>query len=184
MSEKGWIKIDRSILDHWIYKKGKFDKCHAWIDLLLIADHKDHKNPYKGEVVTYKRGSVNISILALSQRWGWSREKTKRFLNELENDGMLRVNATRNRTTITLVNYGVYQDKPTTNKATNRQLTDNQPTTNKSYLKNDKNDKNEKKEVLPAAESVDEDEERFRGLTDDEITKILNSEGWVDDEYD
>ena len=110
MSEKGWVKIDRKIIDHWVWDDRPFSKGQAWIDLLLLANFKEKKFIRKNEVVEGKRGCVYESILGLSRRWGWSREKTTRFLKQLESDGMVRINATRQQTTITLVNYGIYQD--------------------------------------------------------------------------
>lgn len=137
MSDKGFIKLDRQIAENWLWNKKPFSEGQAWIDLILLADYKDHKNPYKGEIVTYKRGTVNLSISALAIRWGWGRDRARRFLHLLESDGMLHLNATTNRTTITLVNYGKYQDVPTVNKATNRQRAmqrvDNEQYTPKEY---------------------------------------------------
>ena len=86
----------------------------AWIDLIMLANYEDTKMPYKGEIITCERGTVNLSISYLANRWGWSRHKTRDFLNLLESDGMVTVNATTNRTTITLENYSFYNDVPTT----------------------------------------------------------------------
>lgn len=133
MSE-GWVKLDRAILDHWIWKEKPFTKGQAWVDLILLANHKDKKVAYKGEIIICKRGEVNRSITELAKRWGWSRDKARRFLDILQQDEMILVNATTNRTTITLINYGIFQLLPTTDKATSRQRAD----TNK----NDKNEKN------------------------------------------
>lgn len=69
----GWIKLDRAIQDNWLWEDKPFDKGKAWIDLLMLANWKDNKIPFKGEIVTCKRGDVNISITALAERWGWSR---------------------------------------------------------------------------------------------------------------
>lgn len=111
----------------------------AWIDLLLLANYEDKKIPYKGEVIVCKRGDVNLSISALAKRWGWSRDKVRRFLNLLEADGMVTTKTTTNRTTITLVNYGFFQDSVTTNntanKATSRQRVDTTNNNNKCYNK-------------------------------------------------
>ena len=125
---KGWIKVSRDIQNHWLWEDKPFSKGQAWVDLIMIANHDDIKAPYKGEIIVCERGTVNRSILSLSKRWGWSRDKTAKFLRLLQADNMITVNATKHRTTITIENYGKYQDKVATNKATNRQQTDNKPT--------------------------------------------------------
>lgn len=112
----GWIRLDRSIQKHWIWQDAETAK--AWIDLLLLANYEDKKMPYKGEVITCKRGDVNLSISALANRWNWSRKRTKRFLDILESDGMVTTKVTAHRTTVTLVNYGFFQDLGTTKVAT------------------------------------------------------------------
>lgn len=112
----GWVSIYRDLQDHWLWDEKPFSRGQAWIDLILLADHQPCKIPYKGDVITTERGTVNRSILSLSERWGWSRCKTRQFLNYLEEDGMIRVFATTNRTTITIVNYDKFQDEDVSNR--------------------------------------------------------------------
>ena len=120
----GWIKLDRKITEHFLWEDKPFSKGQAWIDLLLLANHKEHKVPYKGEIVTCRRGEVDRSISWLAKRWGWSRSKVRDFLHTLEADQMVVLKATTHRTTITVENYAFYQDLPTTN----RQQADSKPT--------------------------------------------------------
>lgn len=139
----GWIALHRQLLDNWVWQKA--DTGYAWVDLLLLANHEDVKVMYKGEVVTFQRGTVNRSIASLADRWGWSRDKARRFLSALESDGMVRVNATTNKTTITIVKYDDFQLQVATNKATNRQRVrqraDSEPTQT-TMNNNDNNDNN------------------------------------------
>jgi len=116
----GWFKVERDISDHWIWKsKEPFDKRSAWIDLILLANFKDFKTSYKGKIVYRKRGEVNTSIVYLAKRWRWDRRKVDRFLMALEADNMLHVDSTPNGTTITLENYGFYQDNGTADSTPN-----------------------------------------------------------------
>lgn len=116
----GWIKVDRKLFDHWIWDDKPFSKGQAWIDLIGLANYRDEKTIYMGEVITCKRGTVYRSISFLARRWGWSRDKTTRFLRALESDSMLRIKTTTNRTTITIENYGKFQNAPATNNATDK----------------------------------------------------------------
>lgn len=154
---KGWIKVDRGLSEHWLAEDKPYNHMSAWIDLLMLANHTDKKTVYKGELVTCKRGDVNLSILALSERWGWNRKKTTAFLKLLESDGMVTTNITKHRTTVTIENYDKFQGSGTTNGATNG-TTDEQQTGQgrvnggttkgqpRDITKNDKNDKNDKNE--------------------------------------
>lgn len=110
-----WIKLHKKISSHWLWDDKPFSRGQAFIDLLILADDTDHKGVYRGQVVNYKRGDVNMSLLELSDRWGWSRGKTKRFLECLQVDGMVNIKRTQNRTVVTIENYSVYQDTRTPN---------------------------------------------------------------------
>ena len=120
MSVNGYIYLDRKVMDNWVYKEKPFNKGMAWIDLLLLAEHTTHMDLWRGKPKEYKRGTVNRSIKWLCERWGWSRDKGRRFLRQLENNNMITINATTHDTTITIVNYDVFQNKRTTDKATDK----------------------------------------------------------------
>ena len=124
----GWVPVSRELQDHWMWDDKPFAQGQAWIDLIMLANYEDTKMPYKGEIITCERGTVNLSISYLANRWGWSRDKTRRFLKLLESDGMVTVTATTHRTTITLENYSIYNDVP----ATKRQQADSSKTRNSS----------------------------------------------------
>lgn len=161
--DKGWIKLNRQIIDNWIYKDKPFNKSMAWIDLLLVADHTTHTDLWRGKMTTFKRGDVNLSISELAKRWGWSRDKTRRFIKDLEKDGMLRVNCTTYRTTLTIVKYGIFQDKVTRDKSTdNTRDKARDKSTDNTYLKNNKEDKEYKEAEPPTLDELapaEEDEE-------------------------
>ena len=39
--QQGWISIHRKIRECFIWNEEPYDKAHAWIDLLLRANHDD-----------------------------------------------------------------------------------------------------------------------------------------------
>lgn len=153
--DKGWIKLYRSITDNGIYSVKPFDKCHAWIDLLLLAEHKTHKKIWRGKMTEFKRGDVCLSIERLAERWGWSRGKVERFLSNLNDEEMVSLNVHRNRTVITIVKYDDFQNQQTSERTSKRtsnkqsERTSNEQS-NDEYLKNVKNDKEEKNIEAPA----------------------------------
>ena len=97
---KEWIRIPRSIMDKKFYTEKPFGKCGAFIDLVLLADDGEQK-----------RGCVYKSQLSLAQRWGWSRQKTRLFLNNLRDNGLIEYHSTGNGTVITIKNYSVFLDE-------------------------------------------------------------------------
>ena len=112
MADKGWIKLNRQIMDHWVWQNHEY--AFAWIDLLLLAEYKTHKKMWRGNIKEFKRGNVYISIQKLGERWGWSRKKVRHYLEQLEADQMVIVKAHQKGTTITIVNYDFFQDRGTT----------------------------------------------------------------------
>lgn len=141
MAEKNFFPLNRAILNHWLWKKKPFSKGQAWVDLLLLANYEDKKIPYKGEIITCKRGDVNLSISELASRWGWNRDTARRFLRLLESDGMVTVNATTHRTTITIENYELFNNQCVTDNATSAQPVRNQCVTSAQPADTTKKDK-------------------------------------------
>lgn len=176
MAKGTYIYLDRGILEHWTYEDKPFNRSMAWIDLLLIADHTTHTAVWRGKLTEFKRGDVNKSIAELAKRWGWSRDKARRFLVQLEQDGMVRINSTPFRTTITLVKYDDFQCKRTTDKATDKTtLRTPNKTTDKAYLINNKGIVKENKE-MPSADfsstSDEEDEDDGPWLTGEQLLEM------------
>lgn len=168
---QGWISIHRQLQKHWIWKDKPFSKGQAWIDLIMLANYEDKKIPYKGEVITCERGTVNLSISVLAERWGWGREKTRNFLRLLEADKMVTVNATKHRTTITIENYTFYNNKPATKPTTNRQPID---------ITNNINNNNIGRFAPPTVKEVAAYcQERGNNISPEAFIDYYSSKGWM-----
>lgn len=108
--DKGWIKLHRKILDCSIWNSREpFDKRSAWIDILLSASHKDLNLMIGGINEKIPRGSFMFSIEKLCDRWGWSRNRVKRFLALLEREQMIETKRTNKGTLISVLNYNAFQ---------------------------------------------------------------------------
>ena len=187
MSEKGFFKVDRDLFEHWLWKDKPFCQGAAWIDLIGLANHKTIKAVKNGKIVTYKRGTVHRSILELASRWGWERKKVRRFLSVLELDKMVVVNGSRHGTTITLLNYGKFQNIGATKWATDG-TRDGQPMGHELPInKNEKNEKNEKNVYGAAAhtfpptlsEVSDYIEERGLRVTAEKFWRYYEAKEWT-----
>lgn len=144
---EGWVKIHRKIQECELWLSPEpFDVRSAWIDLVLLANHKDKQTVFDGSQMTILKGQRLTSIRLLAERWHWSRKKVSNFLNRLERHNMIEQNRDRKRTIITIVNYGIYQ----TMGATEEPLKSHTRATEeplKSLNKNEKNEKNDKEYI-------------------------------------
>lgn len=155
MAEKGWIKLHRQLQECPMWYAERFSKGQAWVDLLLLANHRDKKILFNGEMITIQRGQYLTSMVKLAEKWKWSRPTVVKFLNLLERDRMITRSSDNTKTLITIENYSVYQDiseddlqpslQPTLQDSCNP--VDN-PINNPLYTnKNDKNDNNVKNNI-------------------------------------
>lgn len=106
----GWIKIHRSITNHWLYtEKRVFSKFEAWNDILLTVNYTDAKTIIKGSIYEVKRGQSILSLESWSKRWNWDKSKVRRFLNTLQLDNMIVIKSDTVTTQLTVCNYESYQ---------------------------------------------------------------------------
>lgn len=177
---KGFIKLDRTIFDHWIFQDA--EKFRAFVDLIQLARWKDEKLLIGNDVVTVPRGSYYTSELKLAERWKWGRDKTRSFLSLLEKEKMISKKGTPKGTMITISNYREYQDinptntttqslvntsfnnySPTTHDTTNQQQTNNEPTTHPIADQHQTNIKPDTKEEIKEIKEIKEVKEREEG---------------------
>lgn len=151
MAKIGWISLHREVQKHWLWDDKPFSKGQAWIDLLLLANHKENKFLLGNELVEVEEGSFITSELKLMERWGWGKAKTRAFLDLLQMDNMIIKKADRKKTTITIVNYSKFQELQTTSRPqTDRKQTTNRPQTDRKQtqtimINNDNNENNDNK---------------------------------------
>lgn len=156
---KGWILLHRKIREcNIIWDDKPFSRGQAWIDLLLTVNHEDREILFNGNFTIIKRGQTLTSLTKLADRWGWSRKKTTKFLNELKMASMVDFESNNKRTVVTVINYDVYQDLGTTEEPQkNRRGTAEEPqrNTNKELINNDrKNYKNNIRDFLKTDNEV------------------------------
>ena len=144
---EGYIKLNRSLQNSWLWKDKPFSKGQAWIDLIFLAKYKNEKFPFKNKIISGERGTVYKSMTELSERWGWSRDRVRFFLNQLQDNESIQYTSTTHQTTIKLIKYSDFQDTPTTETATNPQPSHNQVTTNSqpTHISNKINKRNKGK---------------------------------------
>ena len=115
---KGWIRLDRAITGNWVWQDKPFTSGQAWVDLLLGANHKPVKISLKRNVISLEVGQQARSELTLSDDWGWSRGKVRRFLKQLEKDEMIVQQKSHLTSVISICNYSSFQGIDTTDDTT------------------------------------------------------------------
>lgn len=156
----GFIKLFRDIQEHWLWEDKPYARGQAWIDLLMMANFADSKTIRFGQIQIVKRGQILTSEQALADKWGWNRRKVQRFLERLEADEMLTRKGTAQGTTLSIVNYRLFQGEGATKGTTEGQREGNECAHNKKGRreegKNLRNLSNLLTESIPDIESVGE----------------------------
>jgi DNA replication protein DnaD len=171
----GWIKLDREITSHWIFKDAW--KFRNWIDLLTLVNHSEQKVNIKGTVLTCNRGETLCSLDTLSKRWNCDKSKVRRFLKLLESDSMIVLKSEQITTRLTICNYDTYQGERNADETEvkrKRNASETQMTPNK-------NDKKERMLfIVPSLQEVSAYcQERNNNVDSQKFFDFYESKGWM-----
>ena len=125
MTEQGFIKLHRSILDWEWFEDEKTFK--VFIYLLLNAQWEDSR--YKGYEVP--RGSLIIGYNALSKKLNISVRSVRTAISHLKSTGELTIKTTNKFSIVTIVNWEKYQCRDFESDKQNDKQTDIQSTFNR-----------------------------------------------------
>ena len=142
----GWILLHRKLQECEIWNNAQpFDMRSAWVDLLLLANHRDVEIVFDYKPMIIKRGQYLTSVRKLSARWSWSKNRTLKYLRLLESLNMITRESDKQRTLVTVVKYEFFQDCRDTGVYTNVDTgMDTVVDTGMPQTKNEKNEKNNK----------------------------------------
>lgn len=137
---RGYVKLWRRLLASELWTQEKFTRGQAWVDLILLANHKPGSIRVRGARVSVARGQLGYSELSLAKRWKWSRGKVRRFMSELASNPIQQIEQQKTSLTslISIVNYDQYQGDGQRTEHQTVQQTDIKRYTNKN-VKNVKN---------------------------------------------
>lgn len=108
MSQPGWIKIHRALLDHW--SSSEPEALAVWIRMLCEANFEEKTTLIHGQLVTVKRGQLVFGLEKFSARSGVSIKKLRRIVDMLVSDGMLGRQVMQRFSMLTITCYDKYQD--------------------------------------------------------------------------
>lgn len=146
MENKGFIMIDRSILEDDMYFSEKFTRMQAYMDLCLLAAFKSRTFYIRGNKVELQPMQVAKSIRDLADRWQWSVNKVRGYLYELEKGDYIDTQKTSVNQIITIKKYIVVNTQNDTQINTQTD-TQNDTQTDTPIIKNN-NVNNENKDIV------------------------------------
>lgn len=129
---QGWIKLYRQACDSELYFSERFTRMQAWIDLLLLATHKQQTVFLRGVEVHLLPGELCYSQLSLAKRWKWNFKTVKNFLSSLEKREMLETRTNNVTTVISIRNWSKYQGNGEQNGDQNGEQKETRTETNKN----------------------------------------------------
>jgi hypothetical protein len=103
----GWIKIHRSMLDHWIASDPEF--LAVWVRMLSDANFTDKTTLFNGSLITVNRGQIIFGLEAYSKKTGVGISKLRRMIKLLEKDLMIDRQINNKFSLISILNYEKYQ---------------------------------------------------------------------------
>lgn len=117
-----YIKLYRCSVENELYFSEKFTKRQARQDIILNANYKDKTFFIRGNEIKLKRWQIWRSEITMSERWGRSRNKVRRFLKWLKTKQQIEQQKCRYITTIiTILWYNKYQNDTTDDTAERQQ---------------------------------------------------------------
>ena len=133
--QQGWIKLHRELINKPIWIESSAEQKTILITLLLMANHDKKQWEWKGKKYEAKPGQFVTSLNSIAKRSGIgvSIQNVRTALKRFEKYGFLTNESTNKNRLITIVNWGVYQEK---DKEVTRELTGNQQATNKQLTTN------------------------------------------------
>ena len=147
MNKKGFIMIDRSILEDDMYFSEKFTRMQAYMDLCLLAAFKSRSFYIRGNKVELQPMQVAKSVRDLADRWQWSVNKVRGYLYELEKDDYIDTQKTSVNQIITIKKYIVVNTQNDTQVNTQTD-TQNDTQTDTPIIKNNNVNKENKEIVI------------------------------------
>tara|TARA_B110000495_G_scaffold194177_1_gene200243 strand:+ start:189 stop:800 length:612 start_codon:yes stop_codon:yes gene_type:complete len=166
----GWIKLERSLTDHWIWQEPEALK--LWIALLLAANFTTKKRSFNGSVVEIKRGQLVYGRHAFSAKLGISEAKLRRYIKLFISDSMISQQKTNKYSIISITCYEKYQDA-------NQQITGHQPD-NRPHHKNQEGKKETTKRFKPPTTGEVEEycTSRSNGINPESFVDFYEARAW------
>lgn len=173
---KGWITLHRKLLDKPIWFESTPEQKTILITLLLMANHKEKEWEWQGMPYKAEPGQFVTSLDSIKKKCGKgiSTQNIRTAIARFEKYGFLTNESTKQNRLITIVNWGVYQEK---NKELTKELTDSSQTANSQLTTNNNvNNVNNETNVVVVEEpqNVVQAYEQVFGMANSFMVESLN----------
>lgn len=177
----GWIKLHRSIQNHWLYTENrKFSKFEAWNDILLNVNHCKAKAIIKGKIFEINRGQSIYSLDTWAKRWNWDKTSVKRFLDLLKSDSMIELKNETVTTRLTVCNYDSYQSEETKSETRKKRKRNANETETKPIEEEEEEKETNKVFISPSFNDVlNYCIERKNDVDPNKFINFYESKGWM-----
>lgn len=109
MSQLGFFAVDRSIWDHPLLRRQRFNEHAAFLWLLSSASYAARQVMVGSLDVELERGQLAHSSRYLASVWQWPDATVRRFLKRLKDGAAIDLETDAGVTRITICNYDKYQ---------------------------------------------------------------------------
>ena len=131
MSNDGWIKLHRCLLDKAAWKLCNEGQKVVLITILMLANREPKRWLWNGEPYECQAGQLITSLPSLADESGVSVQTVRSAITKLEKLGFLTSESGKNGRLITITNWSTYQGangkNPTGNQQTSQQDANSQP---------------------------------------------------------
>ena len=109
----GYIRINRVVFTHKVFKNEPYNEILAWIDLISRASYKQDIIRFNQYTKKVERGELVVSPKYLALKWNWHTSKVRRFLGRLAFAQMIGIVTNEGISRISIINYNEYQHSTT-----------------------------------------------------------------------
>jgi hypothetical protein len=111
MNSKGYITLSRKFFSNYYWlEKRTFSNAEAWLDLVCQARFEAARirKLVNGREIVLSRGEIHASLRYLSERWNWSLNRVRRFVEKSINNGEMERRTAQGESILKLCNYDTY----------------------------------------------------------------------------
>jgi hypothetical protein len=172
MSNAGWIKLHRAIIDN--PRSSNPEWFSIWLHLLLLATHRPIKMVFGKDVIELKPGQLITSRNSLSKKTGVHRSTVDRILTTMKNEQQIEQVSSSVSRLITIVKWNEYQivEPPSEPQASRERATGEPRASTNKNIKKKKNIRNI--EVQPDGSLSQDEQEWLNGLIADAAYRGVN----------
>lgn len=181
MSDNGWVKLHRKLLDNPLMRKPAYRA--VWIEILLRATHNGADVMFGGQRLRLEPGQFTTGTWVIAEATGVPRATVARILKAFENEQQIEQRTDRQCSLITIKKWKEYQtdEQRSETRVSNDRATSEQRLSTKQERNNEKNERMKEPDsevALRAPTPADEAKQFFTNLeSQNHVAAYLTEKG-------